>query len=307
MKRFPLFLRRFIAHSLLGIWSILAFAQFRPLLIDAVVPPLDPAPFHLPSTAQEIVHLRTEHSATFEIGRGRFAQVGGIQPEAIPSFLPDLWRILFPDVLADSSGPNSPGTVADDAAVGTMEWTDVDYAKISDDSYAESYFNWHYYPDPSHYLKATNFGFSIPAGSIIDGILVEINKKEDSGAIKDSEIKIVKSDSSIGTTNKATANEWPYLSFSYFSYGGASDLWGETWAASDINDADFGVVLSAVAVDGDNSGYARIDHIRMTVTYTAGAAPAPDLSTWALLLLLPACAYVLERKGLLGMEVIDRL
>ena len=35
----------------------------------------------------------------------------------------------------------------------------------------------------SHYLKATNFGFSIPEGATINGILVEIEQKYDSGIL----------------------------------------------------------------------------------------------------------------------------
>ena len=56
------------------------------------------------------------------------------------------------------------------------------------------------------------------------------------------------------------------LSDTYISYGSSTDLWGETWANTDINDIDFGVVLSL------NMGArttAFIDHIRITVSYTA--------------------------------------
>ena len=33
-----------------------------------------------------------------------------------------------------SSGPNNPGTMADDATVGTKEWGAVDNAKVSDNT-----------------------------------------------------------------------------------------------------------------------------------------------------------------------------
>ena len=33
-------------------------------------------------------------------------------------------------------GPNSPGTVVEDSAVGTRAWGDEDNAKASDDTYA---------------------------------------------------------------------------------------------------------------------------------------------------------------------------
>jgi hypothetical protein len=137
---------------------------------------------------------------------------------------------------------------------------------VSDDTYATA--STTIRASTTHYLKATNFGFSIPSGATINGILVEIERKKTGSAlIKDSSVKIVKSDGTIGSTNQAdTVNDWP-TSDTYKSYGSSSDLWGETWAYSDINDIDFGVVLS------DTQGkymVASVDHIRITVYYTAG-------------------------------------
>ena len=120
----------------------------------------------------------------------------------------------------------------------------------------------------SNYLKAQNFGFNIPTDEIINGILVEIERNSNaSNAVKDTNVKIVKADGTIGTTNKAdTSIFWPTTD-TYKSYGGSSDLWGETWTYANINDADFGVVLN---VEG-TSGVARVDHIRITITYGAVA------------------------------------
>lgn len=148
------------------------------------------------------------------------------------------------------TGVVSPGTMADDATVGTVAWTNPDNAKTSNDTYATAVtpgagaFN-------THYLKATNFDFSsIPADATINGILVEIeHKRVDTGygvsPASDVVVKIVKSDGTIGTTNQADAGTaWPTTD-TYKSYGGSSDLWGETWSVADIKDADFGVVLQA--------------------------------------------------------------
>lgn len=72
-----------------------------------------------------------------------------------------------------TQGPYSPGTMADDSTVGTVTWVNPDNAKASDDVRAIMY-----YGGSSHYLKATNFGFSIPAGATINGIVVEIEKRK---------------------------------------------------------------------------------------------------------------------------------
>ncbi len=166
-------------------------------------------------------------------------------------------------------GPNSPGTMADDGAIGTKAWSNVDNAKTSNDSYAATaaMTAW----DISHYLKATNFGFSIPSGATIDGILVEIErKKSGTDNLGDYEVKIVLADGSLGTENKAIATNW-VTSEAYYSYGDSSDLWSESWSAANINDADFGVVLSVKdeqTIPSGNDATPQVDHIRITVDYT---------------------------------------
>lgn len=172
---------------------------------------------------------------------------------------------------------NSPGILINNAAVGTDAWTNPSNAAASDDSYA-----------------------SYGAIAVADYGVV------------DDEIKIVKSDGSIGTTNKSAGASWP-TSDAYSTYGGPSDLWGETWTAEDINNANFGCVLSAIdgnigaAIDmnylkATNFGFsiptgstvdgieveierkttysgatlsAFVDHIRVTVYYTGNAQFLP--------------------------------
>ncbi len=162
------------------------------------------------------------------------------------------------------------GTVVDDATVGTVAWTNPDNAKVSDDVYAT---NTPTDQGISHYLKASNFGFSIPSGATINGILVEFERKANVASgiqnIKDKYIKIVKADGTIGTTDKAdTVTLWSTTE-AYSSYGSSSDLWGETWDDAKINDIDFGVVLSVTAIDDTvPNPIASVDHIRITVYYT---------------------------------------
>lgn len=165
-------------------------------------------------------------------------------------------------------GPNSAGTGADDSSFGNIAWVNPGNITSSNDSYATNS------GTPQHYLKATNFGFSVPADATINGITVEIERKKvrsnGTNTCKDARVRIVKSDGSIGTTDKAdTATDWPTTD-TYKTYGGSSDLWGETWTATDINDVDFGVVLSAtLTVASESSCIALVDHVRITIDYTA--------------------------------------
>lgn len=169
-----------------------------------------------------------------------------------------------------SEGPNNPGTMADDAAVGNAAWNNVNNAKTSDGNYANS--------DTmgpgsiTHYLKATNFGFAIPVGATIDGIVVEVERFSSVASVQDYDIKIVKSDGSIGAEDKATAVNWATADpDTYVTYGANNDLWSEAWASADINHANFGVVVSCYRISGLGV-VANVDHIRMTVYYTEAPA-----------------------------------
>ena len=169
-----------------------------------------------------------------------------------------------------SQGPNSPATLADDTSFGGFSWTNPGNASSSNNSYAESAVSGFPSETDTFYLKATDFGFSIPGGATIDGILVEIEKSESTAAddVIDRRVRIVKG-GTIGSTDKADATEWPTTD-AYTSYGGAADLWGETWTPADINASNFGTVIAAGCAS-TGPGIPLIDHIRITVTYTAGA------------------------------------
>ena len=178
--------------------------------------------------------------------------------------------LFWQNVKATETGPNSPGTMADDATVGTVAWLQPDEAKVSDNIYAQSQ--------------------AILESSGGDGII-------------DNVISLVKGGVVFGD-NKARANTsiWP-TSDTYISYGSSSDSWGVSLSGSDINDTTFGVVISAkgktkgdishylkvtnfgfsiptnATVDGIDIGvemkelitpniYALVDHVRITVYYT---------------------------------------
>lgn len=111
-------------------------------------------------------------------------------------------------MLGADTGARSPGTLADDATVGTVAWADPIHASVSDDVYAVA--------------SSTDFCTNI----------------------KDKYVNIVKADASLGSENKALGTTWPSTD-TYSSYGSNSDLWSETWTPANINDTDFGVVVSA--------------------------------------------------------------
>jgi hypothetical protein len=174
-----------------------------------------------------------------------------------------------------SSGPLYAGTVADDAGIGSIAWSGPTSAQGAGDSTCASATVTG--AQITHYLKATNFGFNIPAGVTIKGILVEVKSAGDSESadnIVDYAVRIVKS-GTIGSTDKSSRtspNGWGGAGCAgsgFTSYGGSTDLWGETWTISDINSVNFGFAIAAKhgTVESGNNRTAFVDAIRITVYY----------------------------------------
>lgn len=140
----------------------------------------------------------------------------------------------------------------------------------------------------SHYLKATNFGFSIPSNATINGITVAFYREASNYYIIDNVVRLVKN-GVIQSVNKAKATDWsPYWSgYSLDNYGGSSDLWNTTWTPADINSSNFGVVLSAKNRNYNNPWWhpwwhitAYVDYITITVTYTPVSTPTNSSVFW---------------------------
>lgn len=172
------------------------------------------------------------------------------------------------------SGPLSPSTTVDDSTVGSVVWTNPNNAQVSDSIYASSSVN--------------------------------------NGAI-DFSVKIVKGNTIAGT-DQSVAAAWPPTK-AYAMFGSSSNLWGLAWTPGDINASNFGVAVAATGtlfkgsaitthyLKTTNFGFAipgsatvngivvevqryatnlgggsdgvYIDHIRITVYYTAGTFTNP--------------------------------
>lgn len=163
-----------------------------------------------------------------------------------------------------SEGPLSPTVAANDTGIGTVAWSSAGNILASDDARANTANL--ISGDISNYLTATGFGFAIPTGATIDGIVVEWERSGAASVIEDEAVRIIKG-GVIGSTDRSSANVWG--AEAYETYGGVADLWGETWTDDDINAATFGCAIAAQNNTGTNR-QARIDHVRITVHYTEG-------------------------------------
>lgn len=117
-----------------------------------------------------------------------------------------------------------------------------------------------------HFLKIANgFGFTIPAGAIINGIIVEFKvNTAGTNAIYDSEVVLVKA-GTLQATSRASLTSWKDAD--WLSHGSSTDLWGGTWTPDDINSATFGSAVSPKNLD-TNAWDAVLNGCRITVYYT---------------------------------------
>lgn len=178
----------------------------------------------------------------------------------------------IPGGLSSGATVLSPRLVANDTSYGEAsgDWASPENAKAEDGVVSSTQQLNASAACISYYLKATDFGFSIPAQATITGITVEVKKyqttADSSRQIQDARARIVK-DGTIKNTDRSIAGNWPMTS-TYTVYGGTSDLWGETWTPSNINNSNFGFAIAAKSGCEDYWGpVSYIDHIRVTVSY----------------------------------------
>lgn len=176
-----------------------------------------------------------------------------------------------------TAGPNSAGSGANSGtgsaftSPGNILTSNNGYATVTMSSAQQSQF-----------LEATNFGFAIPAGSTIDGIVAEIERASSSVAssvsVVDVNVYIIKGGTRQTIQDKASPTLWTTTD-TYAVYGGATDLWGVSWTDSDINASNFGVALKCKP-SGLASRTASVDHVRITVYYTPPVGPPASASSF---------------------------
>lgn len=141
----------------------------------------------------------------------------------------------YQDIVAvNSSSARSAAATSNDASYGTTAWASTGMGGDVIGGPSTSY---------SQYLKSSSHGFSIPASATIDGIEVKITGYSSGFGVAEDRMRLVKG-GVIGSVNRASTG-WTNGQVQTYTYGGAADLWGETWAPANINASSFGVAMSA--------------------------------------------------------------
>jgi len=171
--------------------------------------------------------------------------------------------LIYPQL---PEGPNNP-TNSGIAGAG-INWVNPNNGFISDNNRARTANM--ATGDNSRYIGYTGFGFSVPAGSTISGIQVDIERSRNNagaGRIRDLTVRLTKDGATlVGNNLAATTTNWP-SSDAYRTYGGSANLWGTTWTDAEINAATFGVAIRVRKLTPNGNRRARIDHVRITIYY----------------------------------------
>ncbi len=188
------------------------------------------------------------------------------------------------------TGTSAPRPGAQSAGAGTsFAWANPNDALTSNNSYSSASCN----PSPisnfagyTNYLAVNDFNAFIPSSATINGITVSVERKNTFSGISDTlsintdaiflMYDLAGTATTIGT-KKTSATTWTNSDVTE-TFGGAADLWGRSWTATEINNANFGVALSAYlnytyAAEGSGPNSSpNVDAITITIDYTDGAA-----------------------------------
>lgn len=178
-----------------------------------------------------------------------------------------------------SQGPNFPDSGATLANAGTSEnaeaWVSPGNVVADDGTNTSITAATYDTPDISQLLVASDFDFTIPTISTIDGIVVEIERNNAAGAASDNRVQLATGTAFanlVGDNKAATATDWP-AAMAIATYGSSSDTWNAGLTAEQINATGFAIFLS-VQADAANTDIA-VDFIRVTVHYTE---PVPRIA-----------------------------
>jgi len=174
-----------------------------------------------------------------------------------------------------TAGPSFPTTVVSNATLsglfstGNVLWLNPNNAKATDATYTTSATT-NLVPN-TYILTCTGFGFSV-SGTILGITGVVLGHVTNTGRIADLCVQLLKATAGVGS-NYADSQGVGFtgsLTDTTTTYGGSSDLWGTTWASTDINGSGFGIGYQGQTLGG--SATLDIDSVTLAVTYSSSGS-----------------------------------
>jgi len=164
-----------------------------------------------------------------------------------------------------STGFTICGTGANNTDVGTEAWANPGNITADDATNASGAASSK--DEQMNFLVGSNFGFSIPTGSTIDGIEARLQASDPVGGAGITHVIIYKDNSTPGN-DLETGETGVAGTPTNYDYGSSSQLWGLTWTAAEINSSDFQLRIS---MNGGVAGEPAVDFLAVNVHYTEAA------------------------------------
>lgn len=130
-------------------------------------------------------------------------------------------------------------------------------------------------------LVSYHADYAIPGDATIDGVKVRIKRKYagTDGSVTDAtDCCLTKDGAYTPWGSYAGGNGWTTTD-TYYTWGGATELWGVSITPAIVNDDNFGVIAPAASVSAgaSYSCIAYINFVEITVYYTEAATGGPHL------------------------------
>ena len=164
-----------------------------------------------------------------------------------------------------TAGPNICGTGFNYNDGGVVPWGSATNIQADDTSYAATIVSANGY---SQILRAKNFGFTIPAGSVITNVSFTYKRKADiTECVMENNVAMLDASGSPGT-NIADTVTTISNSDENITKSGDGSYWGISLTSALVNDVDFGFQIKVKRNDTVGPYNVRVYYVSCTVTYT---------------------------------------
>jgi hypothetical protein len=156
----------------------------------------------------------------------------------------------------------APNAAVDDNRIGTIPWSSTT-AVSADDGLAATSASM-VGNVVTHWLLTSDFALALPPRSIVHGFTVLLDRSASFvDEIGDYGIALVKAGNP--GTAKSLPGGWP-TSSAKVTYGSATDTWGLTFSADEVNAKGFGVAIAARGIPASDEK-ASVDYVEVTVYF----------------------------------------
>lgn len=150
---------------------------------------------------------------------------------------------------------------------GGFAWTSPENITADDSFAAQVYLG---STDESEYLTADNFGFTVPTGATINGI-VAIFFRYAMGTVEDVSVSLYTSSGDVG--DAFSGNTWASMETADV-FGSETEDWNTSLSPADVNSSLFGVKMKCTAPFG---GMALVNYVEMQIHYTESGGSSAGL------------------------------